>query len=114
MHSSPLLASAEPSVRVEGETIPTQLELDANKLSMLSWSRSCRVCWDGGESSSTPASWDPPRTIRGTQGLSKHQQLGLLHVEQPMVRGVAGGAVLWDPRFVALSDAEWLTEGSHA
>lgn len=68
VHSSPLLASAEPSVRVEGETIPTQLELDANKLSMLSWSRSCRVCWDGGESSSTPASWDPPQDNQGDTG----------------------------------------------
>lgn len=31
VHSSPLLASAQPCARVEGEMIPAQLELDANK-----------------------------------------------------------------------------------
>lgn len=46
-------------------------------------------------------------------------QLGLLHVEGGLmepstVRGVAGGAVVWDRWFVALSDTEWLTEGPHA
>lgn len=37
VHSCPLLASAQPSVRAEGGMIPAQLELDAHKHSVLSW-----------------------------------------------------------------------------
>lgn len=119
VHSSPLLASAEPSVRVEGEMIPTQLELDASKHSVLSWLRLVPklrglLGWRGHQQPSQPAGTLAGES-QGHQVPANTRELGLLRGKGcSMVRGVAGGAVVWDPWFVALSDTEWLTEGSHA
>lgn len=119
VHSSPLLASAQSSGRVEGEMIPTQLELDANKHSVLSWlwlgpSLQGLLGWRGHQQPSQTAG-TLAGECEGHQVSANSRQLGLLRGKGcPMVRGVAGGAELWDQWFVALSDTEWLTEGSHA
>lgn len=116
VHSSPLLASAQPSVRVEGEMIPAQPELDAHIHSALSWLRLVQglLGWRGHQQPPQPAGTLAGES-KGHQVSANTRQLGLLRGRGcSMVRGVAGGAVLWDPWFVALSDTEWLTEGSHA
>lgn len=80
VHSSPLLASAQPCARVEGEMIPAQLELDANKhpnaqLASVGPEVAEFPGMEGG-SAALPDSWDPHRRIRGTQGLGKFWAAG--------------------------------------
>lgn len=96
--------------------IPTQLELGANKHSNTQLVPKLQGL-QGWRADLQPS--QTAGTLSGeSEGLrvsANTRQLGLLHGKgRHTVRGGAGGAVVWDQRFVALSDTEWLTEGSHA